>query len=546
MATSNFRIKKICEWCGKEFEAQKVSTRFCSHRCANFAYKRAIRKKRVQTTESQTQVQKTERIIENIKEKEYLSFSEAGRLLGLSRQAIYNMVKADHLKASKISSRLSFIRRTDIDAMLQNKPYQYRMPKDTIPTTDFYTTNEIKEKFGVKDSWIFHIAKEHNIPRTFNRGKTYWSKKHIDDYFAKKAPDPEIKEWYSITDYTGEDTSDFIYDGDVYALPVSEDIKPAELVQIKLEPYNRQINLFTIPDELSNSEAILFSGPESSRRLIPKYYNFRQEDYSLEVRGEMSAANTKLWGERLSKDNVFAGEYWEKTVKAFRIISEFNLPFTTYNAFKAIGRDPKLLVNLILACWLNRASDILIQEIDRLEDELNIAVHWIPHTAWEECIESFISSLPPALISIMNAKLGEITELINGLFSATLSSEVASELTQYVVGGNIGYARIFSRADINQFKSKIHGCTDNNIDLPLTRFVLQNKYYVDQEMHKSYRVMIESAMCAAENFAQVKNRTNLFLLESRDYARIINFYRKYFKETYSEIFIGTVKQIVNK
>ena len=56
MATSNFRIKKICEWCGKEFEAQKVFTRFCSHRCANFAYKRAIRKKRVQTTESQTQV----------------------------------------------------------------------------------------------------------------------------------------------------------------------------------------------------------------------------------------------------------------------------------------------------------------------------------------------------------------------------------------------------------------------------------------------------------------------------------------------------------
>ena len=142
MATSNFRIKKICEWCGKEFEAQKVSTRFCSHRCANFAYKRAIRKKRVQTTESQTQVQKTERIIEDIKEKEYLSFSETGRLLGLSRQAIYTMVKAGHLKASKISSRLSFIRRTDIDAMLQNKPYQYRMPKDTIPITDFYTTNE--------------------------------------------------------------------------------------------------------------------------------------------------------------------------------------------------------------------------------------------------------------------------------------------------------------------------------------------------------------------------------------------------------------------
>ena len=188
MATSKFRIKKNCELCGKEFEAQKVSTRFCSHRCANFAYKRVIRTKRVQTTESQTQVQKTERIIEDIKEKEYISFSETGRLLGLSRQAIYTMVKAGHLKASKISSRLSFIRRTDIDAMLQYKPYQYRMPKDTIPITDFYTTNEIKEKFGVKDSWIFHIAKEHNIPRTFNRGKTTGVKNTLMTTLQRKLP----------------------------------------------------------------------------------------------------------------------------------------------------------------------------------------------------------------------------------------------------------------------------------------------------------------------------------------------------------------------
>lgn len=366
-------------------------------------------------------------------------------------------------------------------------------------------------------------------------------------YIRKFVLDSELSsDKIRITDYTSEDTSDFIYDGDVYALPVSEDIKPTELVQIKLEPYNRQLNLFTIPAELLNSEAILFSGPESSRRLVPKYYHFGQENYNLEVRREKSAANIKLWGERLSKDDVFAGEYWVKTVKVFRILSEFNLPFTTYNAFKAIRCDSKLLVNLILACWLNGASDILIQEIDRLEDELNIAVHWIPHTAWGECIESFISSLPPALISIMNTKLGEITELINELFNATLSTEVASELTQYIVGGNIGYARIFSKADINQFKSRIHGYTDNNIDLPLIRFVLQNKYYVEQKMHVSYRVMIEAAMCAAENLAQVKDCLNLFSLENREYARIINFYRKYFKETYSEIFIRTIKQIVNK
>lgn len=200
MATSSIRITKICQWCGVEFEAQKVSTKYCSHRCANLAYKQTVRDKRVKQAEAETLSIKLEKPIENVKDKEYLSFAQAGKLLGLSRQAVYNMVKSGNLKASKISSRLSFIRRADIDAMLENKPYKTLHPKEKIPITDFYTTAEIKEKFGVKESWIYEIAKEHNIPRTFNRGRTYWSKKHIDSYFAKKAPDASITEWYSVAE----------------------------------------------------------------------------------------------------------------------------------------------------------------------------------------------------------------------------------------------------------------------------------------------------------------------------------------------------------
>ena len=200
MATSSIRITKICQWCGVEFEAQKVSTKYCSHRCANLAYKQAVRDKRVKQVEAETLSVKLEKPIENVKNKEYLSFSQAGKLLGVSRQAVYNMVKAGNLKASKISSRLSFIKRTDIEAMLESKPYKTLHPKDTIPITDFYTTAEIKEKYNIQESWLYKIAKEHNIPRTFNRGKTYWSKKHIDSYFAKKAPNASITEWYSVAE----------------------------------------------------------------------------------------------------------------------------------------------------------------------------------------------------------------------------------------------------------------------------------------------------------------------------------------------------------
>lgn len=197
MATSKMKIKKVCEWYGTTFYAQKLTTRFCSHRCSNLAYKEAVRQKRIQEVETKVQTVIREQPISDFKDKEYLSFKEAATLLGLSKQAIYKMVYAGKLQVFRISSRLSFIRKGDIDRMLEARPYEQRQPKDSIPITDFYTTAEVKEKYHVNESWIFVVAKKNNIPRTFNRGKTYWSKKHIDAYFTKKAPNPDITEWYS-------------------------------------------------------------------------------------------------------------------------------------------------------------------------------------------------------------------------------------------------------------------------------------------------------------------------------------------------------------
>lgn len=198
MASSSIRIKKVCEWCGEVFYAQKTTTRYCSHRCNSKAYKEITRNKRIQDTETKTDILISQQPIQMIKDKEFLSFAETGTLLGISRQAVYKIVAAGHLKASKISSRLSFIKRNDIENMIENKPYEKRNKKDIAPITEFYTTAEVKEKYNVVDSWIFVVAKKHNIPRTFNRGKTYWSKKHIDNYFGKKAADSEITEWYSV------------------------------------------------------------------------------------------------------------------------------------------------------------------------------------------------------------------------------------------------------------------------------------------------------------------------------------------------------------
>ena len=68
-----------------------------------------------------------------------------------------------------------------------NHPADFKLPpKEKQAITEFYTTAEIIEKFNVSESWIFVMAKKNKIPKTFNRGKTYWSKKHIDTYFPRR------------------------------------------------------------------------------------------------------------------------------------------------------------------------------------------------------------------------------------------------------------------------------------------------------------------------------------------------------------------------
>ena len=88
------KIKTVCDWCGTTFYAQKLTTRFCSHRCNNLAYKEAVRQKRIQEIETKVQTVISEQPISYFKDKEYLSFKEVATLLGLSKQAVYKMVYA--------------------------------------------------------------------------------------------------------------------------------------------------------------------------------------------------------------------------------------------------------------------------------------------------------------------------------------------------------------------------------------------------------------------------------------------------------------------
>lgn len=95
---------------------------------------------------------------------------------------------------------MTFVRKADIEIMFEGHLYTKKVKPERKPITEFYTTKEIQEKFGVSEAWVFKLAKEKKIPKVLHHGKTYWSKQHVGKHFAKHIENNSIVEWYSVQD----------------------------------------------------------------------------------------------------------------------------------------------------------------------------------------------------------------------------------------------------------------------------------------------------------------------------------------------------------
>ena len=55
-------------------------------------------------------IQEMQELRSSLEKQEYFTFSQAARLMGVSRQYIYKLVKEDKLRASRISGRMALVR----------------------------------------------------------------------------------------------------------------------------------------------------------------------------------------------------------------------------------------------------------------------------------------------------------------------------------------------------------------------------------------------------------------------------------------------------
>ena len=202
-----------CAYCGKVFTTNNGMQKYCSEECAEQA--KEIKKKRQRDF-----LRAVEPVME-LQQQEYLTFSKAAILLGCTRQYVYKLVEQGKLPASRLSSRMALIRRSDIERMFEANPYNRVLPcskpkpsvgkksktsskKDakflkteqaSDEVLEYYSGEEVMQTYKVKQSWLYASAKRHQIPMCRIAGRNYYSKKHIDAVFGTSIDLDSIVDW---------------------------------------------------------------------------------------------------------------------------------------------------------------------------------------------------------------------------------------------------------------------------------------------------------------------------------------------------------------
>lgn len=191
MSSTKFTILKQCLNCGNMFEAQRTSTKYCSHKCNQQHYKLRKRLEKKAKTEKvlKQQLTQPQRIkpkvkavnLALIKDKDFLSVSEVAVLLSCSKHTVYKLINKGRIKATNIGEKLTRIKRTDLDKLFMvEKPTQ---SKKELTISDCYTMTAIIDKYKVSRNTIYNYVRKHNIERIKESGITYYSKIDIDRIF---------------------------------------------------------------------------------------------------------------------------------------------------------------------------------------------------------------------------------------------------------------------------------------------------------------------------------------------------------------------------
>ena len=187
-------IERRCSWCGKTFVAHSYGTRYCSVKCKRDAKK--SRTKRMNGTENATVISLPE--IGMLGEKPFLTPKDVAILLGTTTTSIYRYIYQGIIKATKLSENRIVIRRSDLDSLFDNATTFKKKKYGRKVESEYYTMREIMEMFGISRKAARNWVNKYNIPIVYEGRNSFFPKKLVDEKFSTLTISFSESDFYTI------------------------------------------------------------------------------------------------------------------------------------------------------------------------------------------------------------------------------------------------------------------------------------------------------------------------------------------------------------
>lgn len=116
--SSNIRLKSICEYCGNEFIAKTLKTRYCSHKCNSRDYKARKKKQKIKEASLLKNNQVQAKNLDIINSKDFLTVQDVSQIIGCSTRTVYRLINNGTIKAVNLSERLIRINRRSLEHVI--------------------------------------------------------------------------------------------------------------------------------------------------------------------------------------------------------------------------------------------------------------------------------------------------------------------------------------------------------------------------------------------------------------------------------------------